>query len=219
MSHAPALSVAEGVTLIGGGEVGPQALAAALALAPVVAAADSGADAALARGMVPRAVIGDLDSLSDDARARLAPVLHHVPEQDTTDFEKALARIAAPFVLAVGFAGSRLDHALAALNILARRVGPPTILLTEADAVLACPARVTADLPTGTRLSLFPMGPARAEAQGLRWPVEGIGFAPGGRIGTSNEVSGPLRLAVEGQMLLILPLAELETARTIARAA
>ena len=84
----------------------------------------------------------------------------------------ALARIAAPFVLAVGFAAPRLDHALATLNILARRVGPPTILLTEADAVLACPARVTADLPRGTRLSLFPMGPARAEAQGLRlvWP-------------------------------------------------
>ena len=68
MTHAPALSVAEGVTLIGGGEVGPQALAAALALAPVVAAADSGADAALAHGLLPRAVIGDLDSLSDDAR-------------------------------------------------------------------------------------------------------------------------------------------------------
>ena len=63
------------------------------------------------------------------------------------------------------------------------------------------------------------MGPARAEAQGLRWPVEGIGFAPGGRIGTSNEITGPLRLTVKGEMLLILPLSELETARTIARAA
>lgn len=213
----PVLTSATGVTLIGGGQVAPQALAAALALAPVVMAADSGADTALAHGQGPAAVVGDLDSISNAGRRELADVLHPVAEQDSTDFEKCLTRIAAPFVIAVGFSGSRLDHTLAALNALVRRVGPPTVLLAGADAMLACPRRVSADLPAGTRVSLFPMGQATASGTGLRWPVDGIDFAPDGRIGTSNEITGPLDLTVTGPMLLILPAANLATAVEIAR--
>ena len=213
----PVLTSATGVTLVGGGQVEPGALDAALALAPVIMAADSGADTALAHGHRPAAVMGDLDSLSEAGRRELADVLHLVAEQDTTDFEKCLTRIAAPFVIAVGFSGPRLDHALAALNVMARRAGPPVVMLAGEDAVLACPRRVTADLPAGMRLSLFPMGAATAAGSGLRWPVDGIGFAPDGRIGTSNEVKGKLDLIVTGPMLLILPATQLATAVEIAR--
>lgn len=213
----PVLTSSQGVTLVGGGTVDRGALASALVLAPVLAAADSGADAALAQGLAPLAVIGDLDSLSEAARKSLAGRLHHVTEQDSTDFEKCLTRIAAPFVVAVGFAGPRMDHALAALSVIARRIGPPTIMLAGDDAVLACPPNVTADLPAGTRLSLFPMGPATAAGHGLRWPPDGIDFAPDARVGTSNKITGPLFLSVQGPMLLILPAEHLPTAIAIAR--
>lgn len=212
----PVLSSDRGITLIGGGTVEPRHLAAALALAPAVAAADSGADIALENGIEPLAVIGDLDSLSGRARARLGARVHPVAEQDSTDFEKCLLRLSAPFVIGVGFGGPRLDHALAALGALARRIGPPTVLLCGEDAVLACPPQVSADLPPGTRLSLFPMGPARVESEGLRWPTAGIDLAPAGRVGTSNEVIGPLRLGVRGPVLLILPQERLEAAIAIA---
>ena len=76
---------------------------------------------ALAAGIVPQAVIGDLDSISEAGRAAIPPGrLHRVAEQETTDFEKALRHIAAPFVLGVGFAGTRIDHLLAALTTLVR---------------------------------------------------------------------------------------------------
>lgn len=214
----PALVSDQGVTLIGGGTVDAALLSAALALAPVPVAADSGADRALAQGVTPRAVIGDLDSLSDKARATLADRLHHVAEQETTDFEKSLQRIAAPVIVAVGFGGPRLDHTLAALNVLARRVSPPTVMLAGEDAVLACPPHISIDdLPPGTRVSLMPMGAATAAGQGLRWPVDGIGFAPDGRTGSSNEIIGPLRLKVTGPMLLILPAVHLKTALRVAQ--
>lgn len=212
----PVVTAATGVTLIGGGAVDPAALTSALALAPVLVAADSGADTALTAGIKPAAVIGDLDSLSPAGRAALDGRLHRIAEQDTTDFEKCLGRIAAPFVVAVGFAGPRMDHALAALNVLVRRVGPPTLMLAGDDVVMACPPQLRADLPIGTRLSLFPMGSAMASGQGVRWPTDGIGFVPNGRIGTSNEISGPLRLTVEGPMLLILPACNLPDAIAIA---
>lgn len=198
------------VTLIGGGPLGPDDLAQALALAPTVAAADGGADQALARGLTPAAVWGDFDSLSEAARAAIpAENLHRIAEQDSTDFEKCLSRIDAPLVIGLGFSGARQDHFLAALSTLARHLGPPCILLAGDDAIALAPPEIALDLPPGTRVSLFPMGPARGRSQGLEWPIDGLDLAPDGRVGTSNRATGPLRLAIEGPMLLILPRAHL----------
>lgn len=201
------------VTLVGGAPFPRADLDAALALAPVVAAADGGADAALAHGLMPEAVFGDLDSLSDAGRAAIpADRLHRITEQEHTDFEKCLSRIDAPLVLAVGFAGARQDHFLAALNTLARRVGPPCILIAGADVITLAPRRITLDLAAGTRVSLVPMGPAWGCSTGLKWPIDGLDFAPDGRVGTSNEARGPVTLSdIHGPMLLILPRATLST--------
>ncbi|WP_265501688.1 thiamine diphosphokinase [Paracoccus beibuensis] len=195
-----------GVTVIGGGAVGPADLAAALAVAPVLVAADGGADRALALGHPPDWVIGDLDSISGQAR-RMVPAdrVMHVAEQDSTDFVKCLSRIAAPLIMAVGFAGLRLDHTLAALTAIVAPAAPRVIMLATDDVVFACPPRLTLPLMPGTRVSLFPMGPARGVSSGLEWPVEGIEFTPGGRVGTSNRATGLVTLRIEGQMLLMLP--------------
>ncbi|KGJ03728.1 thiamine pyrophosphokinase [Paracoccus halophilus] len=204
------LASARPVTLIGGAPLSRDDLDLALAIAPVVAAADGGADTALDHGLTPRAVWGDLDSISDRARAEIPPsILHHVSEQEATDFEKCLSRIDAPLILAIGFSGARQDHFLACLNTLARRIGPPCILIAGDDVIALTPPEIALDLPSGTRLSLFPMGPAQGRSTGLKWPIEGLEFAPQGRSGTSNETTGPVRLEMRGPMLLILPRAHL----------
>lgn len=198
------------VTLIGGGLLSTADLPQALPLAPVVVAADGGADAALAHGLMPAAVWGDFDSLSQAARQAIpAQNLHHIAEQDSTDFEKCLSRIRAPLVLALGFSGARQDHFLAALTTLARRVGPPTILLAGDDAITLCPPRIALDLLPGTRLSLYPMGEATGRSTGLAWPIDGLTFAPDLRTGTSNRSTGLVTLTMQGPMLLILPRTQL----------
>ncbi|MEY4779520.1 MAG: hypothetical protein RLZZ607_833, partial [Pseudomonadota bacterium] len=94
----------QGVTLAGGGRFSAGLLAQARTFAPRLVAADSGADRLLALGAEPEAVIGDLDSISSAAQVRLVGRLHHIAEQVTTDFDKALRSIDAPFVLGLGFA-------------------------------------------------------------------------------------------------------------------
>lgn len=201
----PVLTSATGVTLIGGGEVAAEDLARALALAPVVAAADSGADRALAAGIVPQAVIGDLDSISDAGRAAIPPGgLHRIAEQETTDFEKCLARIAAPFIVAVGFSGPRADHLLACLTTLVR-LRRPCLLLGGEDAIFAAPPTLRLDLPPGTRLSLCPLGPVTGTSRGLRWAIDGLTLDPAHRVGTSNATTGPVKLALDGPCIVILP--------------
>jgi thiamine pyrophosphokinase len=202
-----------GVTLVGGGRFGASLLARARIWAPRLVAADGGADRLLALGVEPEAVIGDFDSVSVRAQARLAGRLFPIREQMTTDFDKALRSIAAPFVLGLGFAGQRLDHGLAVLTGLVSHSDQRCLILSGSDVVFLAPLDLALDLPRGSRISLFPMGPVRGESAGLRWPIQGLDFAPDGMIGTSNAVSGPVRLTFSHRrMLVILPLAALPAA-------
>lgn len=200
------------VLLLGGAPTPPERVTRHLQAATTLCAADGGADLALAAGLIPDAVIGDMDSLKAETIAALpSGVLHRVTEQDTTDFEKALRHIQAPFILALGFTGGRLDHELAVFNALVRHRGSPVVLIGEADIIFQAPRRMSMDLPIGSRLSLFPMGQLSGRSRGLEWPIEGIDFAPDGRIGTSNRVTGAVDLQFDGdQMLIILPLEVLD---------
>ena len=213
LAIAPVVRAEGPVTLVGGGSLGPSDLDDALALAPTVVVADGGADWALAQGITPAAVIGDMDSLSPRAAQAFADRLHRVSEQDTTDFDKALTRIAAPVVLALGFAGGRLDHELAALHSLVLRADRPCVLLGPDTLAFHCPPLLELDLPRGTVVSLFPFSHVWVSSTGLRWPTEHIIFAPDRRIGTSNESDGDVSLIPSNPgMLVILPRATLPLA-------
>ena len=203
----------KGITLAGGGRFSAKLLTFAQSLAPVLVAADGGADRLLAYGAEPAAVIGDFDSISKKAEGRLAGRLFPIREQVTTDFDKALRSISAPFVLGLGFTGQRLDHGLAVLNGLVSHPERRCLILSATDVTFLAPRVMELDLPVGSRLSLFPMGPVEGESEGLRWPLQGIRFAPDGMIGTSNEVSGRVRLRFSAaKMLVILPLSAVAAA-------
>ena len=206
--NSPIVQSTDGVTLAGGGPFSARDLALALARAPVPVAADGGADRLLRLGVTPQAVIGDMDSISDAARAVIpADHLHRIAEQVTTDFDKALRGIKAPLVLALGFAGARLDHGLAAMSTLIARAERRCILIGPKDVAFAAPARLTLALQPGAPLSLFPMAVVTGRSVGLEWPIDGIRFAPDGMIGTSNRVTAR-RVVLEFDqtgMLVILP--------------
>lgn len=208
------------VTLLGGGEATAVELAEALSLASCLVAADGGAALALSAGHMPQAVIGDMDSLPHTTRSAIPPErLHPIPEQDSTDFDKALRSISAPFVLGLGFLGLRVDHQLANFSVLVQRLHPPCLLLGAHDVIFAAPPDLdlTFDLAPFSRVSLFPMAPVTGWSDGLEWPISGIPFAPAGRIGTSNravQARVTLRFDAAG-MLVILPRAALVSALAV----
>lgn len=193
------------VALIGPARVRRKDFDLALSYADAVVAADGGAERVLGLGRLPDLVIGDFDSFSSGGRIPEDRLLR-IDEQDSTDFEKCLERISAPRVLALGFLGRRIDHSLAVLSALAARPSGWCVLVGGHDVVVHCPASLALDLPDASRVSLFPMAQVTARSEGLEWPVAGVDFAPAGRIGTSNRVTGPVVLATDGPgMLLILP--------------
>ncbi len=201
-----------GVTILGAGDVDPAVLKLALQHAPLLVAADGGAARALDFGYEPEAVIGDIDSLDSGTSSRLPPgKVHRISEQETTDFDKCIRSVAAPFLLAVGFTGARLDHELAAFWTLAAHSSRKCVLIGPEDVAFIAPERMAIDLLPGTRVSFFAMGDVVGEAEGLRWPIAGLDFRPGsGRLGVSNEATGPVTLRFTAEkMLTFLPLAAL----------
>ena len=197
----------QGVTLIGAGRSSPSDLKLLLARAPILVAADGGANLCLEYGHSPVAVIGDFDSLAISTRAALTETRFlHVEEQDSTDFEKSLTHIEAPFILATGFTGARIDHTLATLSALAQHKGAPVVLMAHDDIVFHAPSHLKLDLPAGTRVSLFPMSPLTGRSTGLKWPIDGLTLRPDGFVGTSNEATGPVSLDLASSgCLIILP--------------
>lgn len=198
------------ILLVGAGEISPEDLTDSLTWAPKVVAADGGAAAVLAAGLVPDAVVGDLDSVPDDRR--LAGRLHRMAGQDDTDFDKGLAATRAPLVLAVGFSGGRMDHSLAVVSGMARRPDVRVVVVGRTSVMCLLPPRFEIDLAPGSPVSLWPLMPVTGRSEGLRWPLAGVDLAPDGRIGTSNEATGPVRLEADRPgLFLILRRADMGT--------
>jgi thiamine pyrophosphokinase len=214
LPNKPIVASNNPVCLVGGAPIAENAISAVFSLVDAFVGVDGGADHLLAAGVTPAAVIGDLDSLSDLARATFAERLNHIAEQTTTDFEKALTRTVAPVLLGVGFTGGRLDHALSVLNVLARHPERAVLLLDAHDVSFVAPmGRVAFAVAPETRVSIMPLGQATVTVSGLRWPFAQTRMTPDGFTSPSNEATGDkVTIETDGPVLVTLPRAHLAAA-------
>jgi thiamine pyrophosphokinase len=180
------------MAIVGGGAVDPALLVELAERGVALVGADGGGDAIGDVGLVPAAIIGDLDSLTDRAGWEQRTRVIHIPEQITTDFQKALYSTQAPVTLALGMTGKRLDHTLAALSAVLQFAPQRRLLLVdEVDVALAATGPVRFQAGMRERVSIHPLVLIRFErSAGLYYPMDGLLLEPGGLIGTSNEGTG-----------------------------
>ena len=171
----------------------------------VVIAADGGARKAAELGLTPDLVIGDGDSLTPDDVERLrasgAEVHLLPPEKDESDTElavrEAVARDARSIVVLGAFGGSRIDHALANVSLLAlpELAGRDVSLYDGRTRVRLIgksdgPGALRIAGEPGDLVSLFPVD-SRVEGvttDGLRYPLRGEALVVGPSRGLSNEL-------------------------------
>lgn len=167
-----------------------------------IIAADSGADHALAAGLHPEVVIGDLDSISAEglawARAH-AEIEAHPSHKDRTDTELALAHAAAHHperIILLSGGGDRLDHTFAAFGALGAPylAGVPHLecwWAAQFALVLHGPSRTQRHLTPGSPLSLLALhGPCRGVSlTGTRWELHEAELAHLDGRAVSNEAT------------------------------
>ena len=167
----------------------------------IVLAADGALDHALAAGLAPAGLIGDLDSVTPDGLAwaqHHATISRHDPDKDHTDTELAL-RMAADLdpqrLILLSGGGDRLDHSLAAIGALGDRAltSVPEIDGWWGDQrfhVLHGPGDLELEVEVGAIVSLLAThGPADGVTiSGVRWPLDDADLAALVGHGVSNEV-------------------------------
>lgn len=184
----------------------------------LIVGADGGAAQALAWGVTPHVVIGDMDSLPGEAQASLAArgceFIVHPRAKDETDLELALNYVLDRWcqeAVILGALGGRLDHTLANVLLLALpRFAAVQIRIVDGseEALLVRDGgAATVDGQPGDTLSLLPLGgDARGvTTAGLAWALDGDTLRFGSSRGVSNEMTASTaRITVEHGCVLVV---------------
>lgn len=170
--------------------------------ADLVIAADGGAAHALAAGLFPDIVIGDLDSVSpkllDELRVAEVTILRYPERKNETDMELALSeavRRGAQRLTILAAVGGRLDQTLGNLFLLTlpqlRDVA--TRVLTDADEAFIVRTYALITGEAGDMVSLIPLTGrvTGVTTLGLEYPLEHAALEFGPSLGISNCLIGP----------------------------
>jgi thiamine pyrophosphokinase len=179
-------------------------------------AADGGTKHALALGLLPSIIIGDLDSLSEEEQAKVeaggCKLVKYSRDKNETDFELALDfTIEAGYreILVAGALGGRLDQMLGNLSILSNDKfsgmdicaddGTEEVqFITKEHAIFGKAGDIVSLIPWGREVRGI-------TTEGLRWPLYNETLQPDKTRGISNELiedSGLVTLT-EGLLLVI----------------
>ena len=181
----------------------------------LVICADGGANALAALGVKADYVVGDFDSVSEQALSGV-PADHRIrvdADNTSTDLVKALNHALSLGVRSaalLGVTGGRVDHTLWNLSLLKKFQGRLQLKVIDAwcETELIDARGIQFDATPGQKLSLCPLGGpvSGITTSGLKFPLSGESLAPGERDGISNEVvHSPVTIHVgAGDLLLCL---------------
>jgi thiamine pyrophosphokinase len=196
----------------------PRALVAPFAdEAGMVVAADSGFDLAVALGLEPDLVVGDLDSVTrhtELARLPAGRVRRAGRDKALTDAELGLQVLTGQGckrIIVAGGGGGRFDHQLAVLGLF-ERDRRLQVWLTAGEHMEAIDGQARFRGQRGCTVSLFPLSGAAEglSSRGLRWPLDGLCLQRGHASVSNVVVADEWQVGVaSGRLLVIRNLARL----------
>lgn len=145
--------------------------------ATVLIACDGAIAALDKRGLLPTAVVGDLDSIPVALRQRYADRIHQVIDQEINDLTKAVRfahQAGCREILILGATGLREDHTLGNLSLLMDYAPHFDRIEMLSDYGLFTPLLHSATLESrpGQQVSLFSLTPGgEITTTGLRWEI------------------------------------------------
>lgn len=158
-------------------------------------------------------ISGDFDSHSGEDASIYSDKFIFTPDQDKTDFQKALEILLERLVTDVdvyGASGGEMDHFLGNLTVATYFKDSLAIrFFDEFSTYFFIPNRFTTKVYEGQLVSLYPFPLAKnVITKGVNWPLDGEDLDQNNKIGTRNIASSEL-LEIdfdEGNLLLFLGL-------------
>lgn len=182
--------------VLGGDAPGQALLKSCADAAQMTIAADRGLAAFDAAGILPDLLVGDMDSVPQEALSRYAGETRRLNcIKDNTDGEDALdlaIERGAKEITFLGALGGRLDHALANVMLLvrAKQRGVQAQILSESVRIICVDGCAHLTGAKGDTVSLLPLGRAEGVTLcGFFYPLDKHTLTSDNSLGISNVVS------------------------------
>lgn len=144
--------------------------------APLTVCCDGAADDFISRGGVPDIIIGDMDSLSDENKARYSDIIIHKADQETNDQTKAVQYLLSrgiTRIAIVGATGRREDHTIANIALTAEymAMGAEVVSYTDSGCFIPCRDNKTLLCTPNAQVSIFNINATALRSEGLDYPI------------------------------------------------
>ena len=178
--------------------------------------ADGGTRHALALGLKPHLVIGDMDSIDKEQWQKLknagVPIELFPRDKNETDLELALDRaieLEPKALLIIGALGGRLDQTFGNTALLSdvRLAAIDTRLDDGLEEIFFCRDQEEVQVRIGDIVSLIPWGNTvqGVQTHGLKWPLRSEILLPEKTRGISNELTGEVAsIKIASGLLLVI---------------
>ena len=155
---------------------------------------DGSAKGLLEAGIIPDAIVGDLDSLSDEIAVKYPDRLYLDDDEDTNDLTKAVSwciNKGYKEILILGATGKREDHTLGNISLLAEYAKNTEVIMVTDTGVFS-PHLKSFSISSfpGQQISVFSINPdTRVTSSGLKYKLDNLKLHNWWRA-TLNEATG-----------------------------
>jgi thiamine pyrophosphokinase len=183
----------------------------------IIVCADGGLEYVQKCGLIPDALIGDLDSVSNDALEKLqgvgkTKIVKYPREKDYTDTQLAVdyaVEQGADEIVLLGSTGDRIDHSLANLLLLVKliRNNIKSCVIDEKNSIFITNNSIKLNGNIGDLVSLIPIGGdvTGIFTDGLQYRLCGATITLGDPLGISNVfTSKEIEVKIESGYLLVI---------------
>lgn len=144
--------------------------------ASYIVCCDGAANNFIETGMTPHAIIGDLDSISEENKIKYASILHLETEQENNDLSKAVLfclNKGITNISIVGGTGLREDHTIGNISLLAEYVLKANVkMITNWGVFTPIKSNNTFKSFAGEKVSIFDIDREPMSTTGLKYPIK-----------------------------------------------
>ncbi len=138
---------------------------------------DGAANNFISSGNVPDAIVGDLDSISDENKLKYASILHHIDEQENNDLTKAVRFCISKGIndiTIVGGTGLREDHTIGNISLLTEYIlmGVNVKMITNWGVFTPIKQDTIFNSHAGEKVSIFAIDHMPITTKGLKYAID-----------------------------------------------
>ena len=167
---------------------------------------DGAADTAISMGIIPQAIVGDCDSISEENKKKFEHILHKNPDQENNDLTKAVNFCISQGlqnIKIVGATGKRDDHTLGNISLLAEyMIHTDVEMITDYGIFKPIHQTTAFNSFCGQQVSIFCTDRKPLTSEGLRYPIKEQTFDNWWQ-GTLNECTGnTFKIITDGRCII-----------------